>query len=92
MGKWARTTEGWAVNLDGSDAGAVFSLPRLEVRSSPQGWRLLCFLADGTRRERAGGPLDSAAAAKAAAIGNAGRLLGPEHAAAVAALLGAPAT
>jgi hypothetical protein len=91
MGQWARTAEGWAVNLDGSDAGAVFSLPRVEVRSSSQGWRLLCFLADGTRRERAGGSLGSAGAAKAAAIGDAGRMVGPEHAAAIAELLGAPA-
>lgn len=91
MGKWARTAEGWAVNLDGSDAAAVFSLPRVEVRSSSQGWRLLCFLADGTQRERAGGSLGSAVAAKAAAIGDAGRLLGPEHAAAIAELRGAAA-
>ena len=90
MGKWTRTADGWAVNLDGSDAGAVFSLPRVEVRSSSQGWRLMCFLADGTRRERAGGALGSATAAKAAAIGDAGRMLGPEHSAAVAELLEPP--
>jgi hypothetical protein len=90
MTKWARTAAGWAVNLDGSDAGVVFSLPRVEVRSSSQGWRLLCLLSDGTQRERAAGSLDSVLAAKSAAIGEAGRLLGPEHALAVAALLEAP--
>jgi hypothetical protein len=50
----------------------------------------MCFLADGTRRERAGGALGSAAAAKAAAIGDAVRMLGPEHAAVAAELLEAP--
>jgi len=50
----------------------------------------MCFLADGTRRERAGGALGSATAAKAAAIGDAGRMLGPEHSAAVAELLEPP--
>jgi predicted RecA/RadA family phage recombinase len=90
MRKWARTAEGWAVNLDGSDARTVFTLPRVEVRSSSQGWRLLCLLSDGTQRERAAGSLGSVGAAKAAAIGEAGRMLGPEHASAVAELLEAP--
>jgi len=91
MGKWARTSDGWAVNLDGSDARAVFSLPRVEVRSSPRGWRLLCFFPDGTQSERAGSSLGSDLAAKAAAIGEAGRMLGPEHAGAIAEILAAPA-
>jgi hypothetical protein len=58
MTRWARTAEGWAVNLDGSDAGVVFSLPRVEV----QGWRLPCLLSDGTQRERAAGSRAEAAA------------------------------
>jgi len=82
--------EGWAVNLDGSDAALVFSLPRVEVRCSPKGWHLLCFLPDGTQRDRACS-LGSVLAAKAAAIGEAGRMLGPEHSAAVAELLGVTA-
>ena len=55
MSGWARTTDGWAMNLDGSDGAQVFSLPRLELRSSSKGWRSLCFLADGSQREVAGG-------------------------------------
>jgi len=88
MSGWARTAEGWALNLDGSDAAAVFSLPRLEVLSSPQGWRSRCLLPDGTLRERAGGSTDTVRAAQASAVEQAGRMLGPAHAAALAALQG----
>jgi hypothetical protein len=90
MSAWARTADGWALNLDGSDAAVVFSLPRLEVRSSAQGWRSLCLLSDGTMRERAGGSTDTVLAAKAAAVEQAGRMLGAAHISALAALL-APA-
>jgi hypothetical protein len=76
MSGWARTTEGWAMNLDGSDGAQVFSLPRLELRSSSRGWRSLCFLADGSRREIAGGTVDTLMAAKAAAVDQARGLLG----------------
>lgn len=51
MTRWGRTADGWAMNLDGSDAALVFSLPRVELRSSFAGWRGLCFLADGSCRE-----------------------------------------
>jgi hypothetical protein len=85
---WVRTADGWALNLDGSDASLVFSLPRLEVRSSAEGWRSLCLLPDGTLRERAGGSMGSVAAAKAVALEQAGRMLDPRHVAALAALLG----
>ncbi len=88
MTAWARTTEGWALNLDGSDASLVFSLPRLEVRCSAKGWRSLCLSPDGTLRERQGGSTDSVIAAKAAALEQAGRMLGPEHAAALLAATG----
>ena len=88
MSAWARTAEGWAVNLDGSNAALVFSLPRLEVRSSAQGWRSLCLLPDGTLRERAGSAM-GLVAAKAAALEQAGRMLGPAHLAALAALVAA---
>jgi hypothetical protein len=87
MSAWARTAEGWALNLDGSNAALVFSLPRLEVRSSAQGWRSLCLLSDGTLRERAEGSIGSVLAAKAAAVEQAVRMLGPAHASALAALL-----
>ena len=83
MSTWARTTDGWALNLDGSDGALVFSLPRLELRSSSTGWRSLCFLVDGSPRERAAGSADSLMAAKAAAIEQARALLGPAHAGAL---------
>jgi hypothetical protein len=79
MSGWARTTDGWAMNLDGSDGAQVFSLPRLELRSSSKGWRSLCFLADGSQREVAGGTADTLMAAKAAAVDQARVLLGLEH-------------
>jgi hypothetical protein len=80
MSAWAKVQDGWALNLDGSDAAAVFSLPRLEVHASAQGWQSMCLLANGTRSERAGGWADSLPAAKAAALEQAGRMLGPDHA------------
>jgi len=62
---WARTADGWALNLDGSDASTAFSLPRLEVHPSVRGWRSLCLLLDGTRHERLGRPDDSVHVARA---------------------------
>jgi len=64
---WTRVAGGWALNLDGSDAAAVFSLPRLEVHPSAQGWRSLCLLQDGTRTDRLGRQEDSVQVARAAA-------------------------
>lgn len=87
MTAWARTADGWALNVDGSDAALVLSLPRLEVRSSAQGWRSLCLMPDGTLREHAGDAIGSVAAAKAAALEQAGRMLGAADAAALTALL-----
>ncbi len=52
MTSWARIPGGWAFNLDGSDAARVFSLPRLEVHPTAQGWRGLCLRRDGTRSDR----------------------------------------
>jgi hypothetical protein len=83
MSGWARTTDGWAMNLDGSDGGLVFSLPRLELRSSSRGWRSLCFLPDGSQREIPGGSADSLMAAKATAVDQARGILGPAHATAL---------
>ena len=62
---WARTADGWALNLDGSDASTAFSLPRLGVHPSVRGWRSLCLLLDGTRHERLGRPDDSVHVARA---------------------------
>jgi len=67
MTGWARIPTGWALNLDGSDAAAVFSLPRLEVHPSAQGWRSLCLLQDGTRTDRLGRQDDPVQVARAAA-------------------------
>jgi hypothetical protein len=86
MTAWVRTTDGWALNVDGSDASQVFSLPRLELRSSSRGWRSLCFLADGVQQEQPGGSEGSLMAAKAAAVAQAGRMLGPVHAASLLAI------
>jgi hypothetical protein len=86
MTGWTKVADGWAINLDGSDAAAGFSLPRLETRASPRGWRSVCFLADGGCSERAEGSADSAWAAKAAAVELAGHMLGPAHADALASL------
>ncbi len=83
MSGWARTTDGWAMNLDGTDGALHFSLPRLELRSSSKGWRSLCFLVDGSQREVAGGSAESLLAAKALAVEQARALLGPGHAAAL---------
>ncbi len=67
MNGWARITEGWAVNLDGSDAASTFSLPRLEVRAGAAGWRSLCLMPDGTRHDTQGRPADSVHVARSAA-------------------------
>lgn len=83
---WARTAEGWAVNLDGSDAAVVFSLPRLEIRATAQGWRSLCLLADGRQSEVVGGSMRGMRAARMSALAQAEKLLGRANAAALASL------
>jgi hypothetical protein len=80
---WSRTADGWALNLDGTDAAKAFSLPRLEVRSSAQGWISECLLLDGTRRECGSAYLGGLAAAMAGAVEQAQLLLGPGRLAAV---------
>jgi hypothetical protein len=76
---WARTADGWALNLDGSDASLVFSLPRLELVSSSRGWRSLCFLPDGSRREIPAGSADTLRAAQALAVEQARALVGAAY-------------
>jgi hypothetical protein len=71
------------MNLDGSDAAAGFSLPRIEIRSTSEGWRTDCYLLDGTRHGFGGGYLGGLAAAKLAALADARKLLGPEVAGAL---------
>ena len=86
MISWERISDGWAVNMDGTNAALVFSLPRLEIHSSPRGWRSECLMLDGTRRECGGVYLGGVAAAQATALAQALPMLGGAHA---AALLGA---
>ncbi len=76
---WAKTTDGWALNLDGTDAATGFSLPRLELHSSPRGWECLCLLADG-RSHRPRGAMDSTPSAKRAVIEQARAVLGSPYA------------
>ncbi len=79
MKGWARTGDGWALNLDGSDAAAGFSFPRLELHASPAGWQCVCHLADGTsHRPRC--PMDSTLAAKRGALREARSVLGSGYA------------
>ncbi len=83
MISWARIPDGWALNLDGTDGALVFSLPRLEIHSSPHGWRSECLMLDGTRRECGGAYLGGMAAAQATALAQAVQMLGADHAAAL---------
>lgn len=80
MSGWARIADGWAVNLDGSDGGIVFSLPRVELHSSSTGWRAVCFLADGGRCEWACGSAHSLGAVKAMAVEQARSFVGSARA------------
>lgn len=87
MLNWAKTADGWAVNLDGTDAATGFSFPRLELHSSPSGWQCLCLLADGTaHRPRAA--VDSTPSAKRAVIEKARSVLGPPYAGVLDEMLG----
>jgi len=89
---WARISEGWALNLDGTNAALVFSLPRIEVRSSVRGWRSECLLSDGTRSECGVAYQGGVAAAKATALAQAERLLGPADAAVLRQAIHLPGT
>jgi hypothetical protein len=79
MTGWARTGDGWALNVDGSDAATQFSLPRLELHSSAQGWQCLCLLAHG-RSHQTRGSTGSTSAAKRATVEEARVVLGAEYA------------
>ncbi len=88
---WSRTEHGWAVNLDGTDARRRFALPRLELRSSPQGWVGTCHFADGTSRLLSLGRPGSVHEAMRLAIQDCREALGVGHEADLRALLDAPA-
>jgi hypothetical protein len=87
MTSWARTPDGWAVNLDGTDAAREFTLPRVELHSGPRGWTCVCHLEGGTSRALPIGPAASAAGAKRAAIERALAALGERYEAVLRALL-----
>ncbi len=87
MTAWARTEDGWAVNLDGTDAASEFSLPRIELESGPHGWTCVCHLPDGTVRPLAIGAPPTAAAAQRTAVEHALAALGAPYEAALRKLL-----
>jgi hypothetical protein len=87
MAGWARTPDGWAVNLDGSDAATAFALPRIELHSSPLGWTGVCHLEGGASRALALHAVGSAAQARRTAVEEARRALGERWQAALGALL-----
>lgn len=76
---WRRTRDGWAVNLDGTSAAAVFALPRIELRAGPQGWECTCHLANGTSLRVPVGHVATITAAMRAAGEGSVEALGPEY-------------
>ena len=92
MMSWNRTENGWAVNLDGTNAALTFALPRIELRPSPHGWACVCHLENGTSRLVPLGNSTSAAAAKRAGIeGTLAAVVGTQYEPELRALLQAPA-
>ncbi len=88
---WSRTQDGWAVNLDGTDAARGFSLPRVELRTSERGWVCACHLPDGTSRLVPLGHAAGLAVAMRLAIEGSLGAIGREHEPDLRALLAAPA-
>ncbi len=87
MTAWARTEDGWAVNLDGTDAAREYALPRIELHAGAQGWTCECHLPDGTTRALALGRASTSAEARRAAIEHALAALGAPYEAALRKLL-----
>ncbi len=87
MTAWTRTPDGWAVNLDGTDASREFTLPRIELHSGARGWTCVCHLEDGTTRPLAIGASSTAAEARRVAVEHALAALGPPYEAALRKLL-----
>lgn len=79
MASWARTPDGWAVNLDGSDGAERFSLPRLELHSGPRGWTCVCHLEGGNSQALAIGAASTASQAKREAVEHARAALGERY-------------
>ncbi len=87
MAGWTRTPDGWAVNLDGSDAAEAFSLPRLELHSGAHGWTGVCHLEGGSSKVLPVAHAGSAAEARRSAVEGALAALGERWAPALRALL-----
>lgn len=85
MPRWARIEDGYAANLDGSDAAAGMAFPRLELRSGAGGWQGACLLPDGTA-VHLHARVESRVEAHRALVDRARAVLGPEWATALAAL------
>ncbi len=64
MISWSKTEDGWAVNLDGTNAAGEFRLPRIELHSGPKGWTCICHRQNGTSLKLQLGAAPSAPAAK----------------------------
>ena len=79
---WARTADGWALNLDGTNGAAQFALPRLELHSGAHGWVCVCLLPNGTSR-RSNTPAGSVRLAQRALMVDAYPLLDAPYAAAL---------
>jgi hypothetical protein len=87
MISWMRTLDGWAVNLDGTNAAREFTLPRIELHSGAGGWTAVCHFEDGTSRRLLVGHASTAAAAKLAAVEEALVALGTRYRVQLCALL-----
>jgi len=88
MISWVQTTYGWAVNLDGTNAAAEFTLPRVELHSGPRGWTCVCHRQNGMSRQLPLGSATSAPAAKRAALLEALPAVGAQYEPELRALLG----
>ncbi len=75
------------MNLDGTNATAVFRLPRIELHSGAGGWTCICHRQNGTSVKLPLGVAPSAQAAKHTAA-EAMLALGTHHDAQLLALLG----
>ena len=89
MTTWCKTSDGWAVNLDGTNATTEFRLPRIELHSGPKGWTCICHRPNGTSLKLALGEAPSAQAAKHTAA-EAMLALGTKYDAELLALLAHP--
>ncbi len=79
MISWMRTLDGWAVNLDGTNAAREFTLPRIELHSGARGWTSVCHFQDGRSRRLPVEHASTVAGAKLAAVEEALLALEPRY-------------